>query len=181
MGAKYTNLKYLGYADLALLEKSDNVVDFSYNWCEIHFSADGIYDSNPINDYISVVGEGTGSFTANKFEAVWNNMPFCVLDSGSISVTIDPNTLMASYSVVTIRRDLCYGNNITYKSYIEGSNVPLQLTAENSLEFEVKGLDACSYVSKVDKEVDYGNGSKWTLVGHNCTSTSWFLIKFNNK
>ena len=181
-GAKYTNLKYLGYADLALLEKSDNVVDFSYNWCEIHFGADGIYDSPPTNAEVSVVGSGPGSFTSNKFTAVWNNTIVCLLDTGRITVTIDHATLMAEYSVIHYSHDTCFDNDITYTSYFEGSGVPLSVTENNTLEFQVYGLDACSFASKVESERRYENGDYWSLLDYNCTvrNNCWFYMKFKN-
>lgn len=174
---------YTGTLDISLdirVKRTGSVL-LDYDLCEIHFSADGVYDSNPVNASVVFSAEQSGDFHENIFEAKWNNTATCLLDSGKITVTIDPSTLLATYTMRRQLRDTCNGNNIIYKSYVEGANVPLVKTDENRLLFEIKGDDACNYVSKAEYEVDYGNGNKWTLVTHNCSGTSWFYLELKNK
>ena len=108
-------------------------------------------------------------------------MPTCFRDSGSITINVNPKTLVANFQLITTRRDTCYGNSITYSSFLEGDNVPLQLTEDNELEFEIKGPEACSYIYNSSFEVDYGNGNKWKLIDYTCSSTSWLWIVLENK
>ena len=170
---------YTGTLDISLDIRGQwtESVLLDFNLCEIHFSADGVYDNNPVNAYVVFSAEQSGNFQGKTFEARWNNNATCLLDSGKITVTVDPSALFASYTMSRRLHDTCNENNIVYKSYIEGANVPLAKTEENTLLFEIKGDDACNYVSKVEYEVDYGNGDKWTLVTHSCSNTSWFYLE----
>lgn len=174
------NVSLYNKDNVKLAEAKSNAVIGYYNFCEIAFQGDGIFSDIPINDYVLAGAEEFGNFFGNRFEAKWHRTyTGCIIsDSGQIIVTIDPITLKANYTVETIRQDTCYA---TYKDYIEGSNIPLQQIDDNTLRFDINGMEACNYVSLVESEKVYTNGDTWTLVNFSCSSTSRFFIELKNK
>jgi len=150
-----------------------------YNFAQVYFVGDGVYSGRPINAQFSYGDEGFGSFSGDDFSSTWDSTWSTVRDFGSITITVNPDDLVASYEVETTSIDSLWGN--THKLFIQGDNIPLQINEDNELEFESRGYDACSHVSVLTYEHIYDNGDVWKLTNFNCSETSWFWMRLRYK